>query len=334
MRAIFPTLLGGVLLLCAGCRDDRNMLDPVTPQAAEVTRLWWIFAGTTAVVYVVVMGVVLAAIVRARSRLVEAPDRTRDVTSGLYVKGAVTATVLVLVALLMADLFVVRGLAVPSDPNTVNIKITGHQWWWQAEYQDPDASKVVTTANEIHLPLGKPVRFLLQSADVIHSFWLPNLQGKKDAIPGHPGSFWVRPERTGTYRGQCAEFCGNQHAHMGLVAMVESPADFAKWRDAQLQEAREPSTELERRGREIFLTRTCVMCHTIAGTTAASHVGPPLTHFASRQTFAAGSFPLTAENLAAWIRDPQAMKPGVRMPATPLTGDEISCLVAYLGSLK
>jgi cytochrome c oxidase subunit 2 len=227
-----------------------------------------------------------------------------------------------------------RALTPPQTGDALTIKITGRQWWWQIEYLDRQASKTFTTANELHLPVGRPVQLLLQSADVIHSFWVPSLHGKRDLVPGHQTALWITPERIGSFRGQCAEFCGYQHAHMGLIVVVESPEDFAKWQDAQRQPAPEPMTDSQRQGREVFLKRSCAMCHTIQGTDANSRVGPPLTHLASQQMIAAGSFPNNRGHLAGWILDPQAMKPGVRMPPNQLSADELHALLDYLESLK
>jgi cytochrome c oxidase subunit II len=178
------------------------------------------------------------------------------------------------------------------------------------------------------------VQLILQSADVIHSFWLPNLQGKRDLVPGKIQSLWLQPDRIGEFRGQCAEFCGYQHAHMGLVAVVESAEDFAKWQEAQRKPAPEPTTDKQRRGRDVFLTGSCVLCHTISGTPAGSRVGPPLTHIASQQTIGAGAFPNTRGYLAGWILDPQALKPGVRMPQNSLSADDLHALLDYLETLK
>jgi cytochrome c oxidase subunit II len=178
------------------------------------------------------------------------------------------------------------------------------------------------------------VQLVLTSADVIHSFWLPNLQGKKDLIPGKITTLWLQPNRVGEFRGQCAEFCGHQHAHMGLIATVEAPEDFARWQEAQRKPAAEPASDSERRGREVFLSSACVLCHAISGTPAGSHIGPPLTHFASQTALGAGAFPNTRGYLAGWILDPHALKPGVRMPQNPLPPDDLHALLDYLQSLK
>jgi cytochrome c oxidase subunit II len=250
------------------------------------------------------------------------------------VSSATVITTVILFSLLVVDFSTGRTLIPPADPSPLTIKITGRQWWWQIEYDDPTPSQIIQTANELHLPVGRPVQLILQSSDVIHSFWIPNLQGKKDLIPGHPTTLWLRPDRIGRYHGQCAEFCGFQHAHMGLLAVVESPQDFAKWQDAQRKPAPEPQSDTQKRGRDVFLTTSCVMCHSIQGTPANSHVGPPLTHLASQEMIGANSFPNRRGYLAGWIVDPQTMKPGVRMPQNLLSADDLNALLDYLDTLK
>jgi cytochrome c oxidase subunit II len=325
-----------------GCSGPQTPLSGASTEAKAVASLWWLFCGTGIVVLALVLIWLSVVIFRGRRFPAaavadqppvppEAPS-TRRMTR--FVISAVIATIVVLFGLLLADFSVGRALQPPDTTTALTIKITARQWWWQIEYEDPDPLKIVTTANELHLPVGRPVQLLLQSSDVIHSFWIPNLQGKKDLVPGHPTSLWITPDRVGKFRGQCAEFCGYQHAHMGLLAVVETPEDFARWQEAQRQSAPAPSTETQRLGQQVFLTRTCAMCHTIQGTLANSRVGPPLTHVASQQTIAAGSFPNTRGHLAGWILDPQALKPGVRMPPNPLSPDELHALLDYLEILK
>jgi cytochrome c oxidase subunit 2 len=216
----------------------------------------------------------------------------------------------------------------------VRIRATGHQWWWEFRYDDPTPSNMFTTANEIHIPIGRPVEFELQSTDVIHSFWIPNLHGKRDMIPGHPTRTVLQADKAGTYWGQCAEFCGYEHAKMRFKVVAESDADFQKWLAAARQPAAEPTTDSQKKGRAIFLGRTCVMCHTIGGTIAGAMTGPELTHLASRSKIAAGTLPNTRGYLAGWIANPQQIKPGVRMPPNALPPDELQALLDYLESLK
>jgi cytochrome c oxidase subunit 2 len=210
----------------------------------------------------------------------------------------------------------------------------GRQWWWEIRYPEAIPSNRVITANEIHIPVGVPVRVMLSATDVIHSFWVPQLGGKRDLIPGHDAETWLRADSAGTYRGQCAEFCGHQHAKMALVVVAEPRAEFDEWLARQRQAADSQLTPEQTAGRDVFMRSTCALCHGIRGTDAGGTVGPDLTHLASRGSIASGTLPNTREHLANWIRDPQGIKPGVKMPATPLTDAELQALVSYLGSLR
>jgi cytochrome c oxidase subunit 2 len=221
-----------------------------------------------------------------------------------------------------------------SNENPVTINVTGHQWWWEVVYPDSEPDLQVTTANEIHVPVHERIAIVTKSADVIHSFWAPNITGKRDLIPGYSSSFTFEIDQPGIYRGQCAEFCGLQHAHMSFLIVAESAADFASWKQNQVREAVEPSTQTTSRGREVFLSHPCIMCHGIRGTDAASHVGPDLTHLASRREIAAGTLPNVPGALAGWILDPQSIKPGNHMAVNALGGQDLNDLLAYLGSLK
>jgi cytochrome c oxidase subunit 2 len=219
-------------------------------------------------------------------------------------------------------------------PESLTIRLTGHQWWWEARYEDARPSRVFTTANEIHIPAGERVTFQLASSDVIHSFWVPNLAGKMDLIPGVDNRLQLVADRPGTYRGQCAEFCGYQHAHMGLIVVAEPKETFDAWHEAQLRAASPPADEESRKGQSVFLSRPCVACHTIRGTTAGGRIGPDLTHLGSRMHLASATLPLTRGALGAWIIDPQTIKPGVHMPMTQLQPEEIDPLLTYLTGLK
>lgn len=218
--------------------------------------------------------------------------------------------------------------------NALMIEAIGHQWWWEFRYIDTVSSRRVKTANELHLPVNRPVLIKGTSNDVIHSFWIPNLHGKKDLIPGQTMQLVLKPEKEGMYRGQCAEFCGHQHAKMGFWAIVESHEKFEQWVQKEIQPASEPLDSLPRRGKEVFMAYSCIMCHTIGGTSAGGNVAPDLTHFASRATIAAGSLPNNRGNLAAWILDPQSIKPGTKMPQNPLSPADLNALIAYLETLK
>jgi cytochrome c oxidase subunit 2 len=248
----------------------------------------------------------------------------------------VVITIAILFTLLITSFLAGRSVhsLASADPRALTIDVTGQQWWWQVKYENDVPSQMVTTANEIHIPVGRVVQFKLRSNDVIHSFWAPNLHGKKDLVPGHIAAIWIRADRPGTYRGQCAEFCGYQHAHMAFTVIAEPEEQFNAWYGAQLQSAVSPATAQQLRGQQVFLSSTCIMCHRIQGTDAGGAVGPDLTHLASRQTIAAATLENTREHLASWILDSQAIKPGNRMPPNPLSAEDLQALLDYLQSLK
>jgi cytochrome c oxidase subunit 2 len=216
----------------------------------------------------------------------------------------------------------------------LTIEVTGHQWWWEGTYSDPSVRGRFTTANEFHIPVGQPVLFVLNADDVIHSFWVPNLAGKKDLVPGRTQSWWFQADTPGVYRGQCAEFCGYQHAKMALFVVAEPPARYTQWAQASLSQAVPPSDPQAIRGQQVFMRGSCALCHNIEGTPAASHAGPDLTHLASRRTIAAGTIRNTRGNLAGWIIDPQRIKPGAHMPPNHMSSTDLEALLTYLQSLK
>jgi cytochrome c oxidase subunit 2 len=288
------------------------------------------------VIFVLVMAFLLVGALRRRgtpSEPTPVPPPAGERRLRRVVTTASALTVLALFALLGLDLGVGRAVTAPPRPAVV-VRVTGHQWWWELEYDDPVASNHAITANEIHVPVGRPVLLELDSPDVIHSFWVPSLAGKRDLIPGHRNSLWIQADSAGVYRGQCAEFCGPEHAKMAVLVIADPPARFAAWLDRQRDSARTPTDSLARRGQQVFLGSSCAMCHTIGGTPARSRVGPDLTHLASRRTIAAGSLPNTRGHLAGWIVDPQRIKPGVRMPPNQLSAQDLQALLAYLGSLR
>jgi cytochrome c oxidase subunit 2 len=309
----------------------QSVLDPAGPQAARIGHLSWVFLVVCALTYVVVMAFLALAVRHGRRRA--HADQGGD-ESGLTraVTLATAATVAILFVLLGASVVTGKAVARHPDPDALRIRVTGHQWWWQVEYQDPAADQRFETANEIHVPVGRAVVFVVSSADVIHSFWVPNLHGKIDLIPTHENTIWMRADREGVFRGQCAEFCGLQHANMALLVIAEAPAAFEAWRRRQVEDARPPGAPEEVHGQAVF-TAACAVCHAIRGTPAGSRAAPDLTHLASRRTLAAGTLPNTRGHLAAWIVDPQALKPGNAMPQNPLPAADLQALLAYLGSL-
>jgi cytochrome c oxidase subunit 2 len=250
------------------------------------------------------------------------------------VGSALGLTVITLFVILVLSVITSKRVEGLTSKNPVTIQITGHQWWWEVTYPNSQADQTITTANEIHVPVNTPVVVLTNSSDVIHSFWAPSITGKRDLLPGYSSAFWFEIDKEGVYRGQCAEFCGLQHAHMGFSIVAESVDKFQAWQQQQLRPASEPSTAEAIRGRQVFLTHACLMCHTIRGTDAGSRVGPDLTHIASRNMIAAETLPNTAGALAGWIVDPQRIKAGTEMSPNPLAPDDLQALIGYLQNLR
>ena len=228
-------------------------------------------------------------------------------------------------------MFTVAAVAMPTR-TVLTLQVTAAQWWWSVRYQSGEPDRVFTTANEIHIPVGRPVRIELTSQDVIHSFWIPQLAGKMDVIPGQTNVAWLQADQPGAYRGQCGEYCGAQHAHMAMYVIADAPQEYALWVRDQLRAAATPASEAARFGAQAFAAH-CAACHAVRGTDAGGILGPDLTHLMSRQTIAAGLLPNTPGNLAAWIADSQALKPGSRMPALALSGRDLSATRTYLQTL-
>jgi cytochrome c oxidase subunit II len=326
------TLAAAALL--AGCTHDMSSVRPAGPQAERISDMTWYLTWTGTAVFLVVAAFLFYALWRGRRRTENAsgPEAERRMT--LWVGGAVAATTLILLATLLYNFATGRALASFADPDALTIRVTGHQWWWDVQYVDPAYHRRLTTANEIHVPVGRRVKIEVQSRDVIHSFWAPNLHGKVDLIPGYTGSTAFRADRPGVFHGRCAEFCGLQHARMDFLVIADPPERFAAWYEAQLRSAAPPADAMQQKGQQVFLAKGCAICHTIRGTPANSRIGPDLTHLASRRTIGAGTLPNTRGHLAGWVVDPQKIKPGVKMPPNQLAADELHALLAYLESLK
>ncbi|MBS0644144.1 MAG: cytochrome c oxidase subunit II [Proteobacteria bacterium] len=319
-----------VPLACSACGETfQSALQPAGPHAASLARLIWSFTAICGVIWLLVMLVLLFALWR-RHRPAEARHERRATA---IIGAAVAATVLIITGLTLMSYAATRGLS-DDAPDPVVIRVRGYQWWWEVTYADRRPERTFVTANEIHIPLHRPVRLELTAADVIHSFWVPNLAGKQDLIPGRNNTLTIVADAPGTYRAQCAEFCGLQHAHMALPVIAEDAAAFDTWRQAQLAEAPAPVTAEQAAGRDFFTAGPCSACHTVRGTSAAGRLGPDLTHVASRQTIAAGQLPTTRGSLAAWIADPQTIKPGNNMPLVPMTPDQLQSVSAWLASLR
>ena len=306
---------------------------------SQFLTLFTIFLVVCCVMYLLVIGFLVAGILRRRS----GEEADLHETSPRYQPHpAIRATLIGwtaligagLIALAIASFFADRSMAKAAGNEKLSINVTANQWWWNIQYNSNEPSKTLRTANELHLPIGVPVRIVLASNDVIHSFWVPSLAGKQDLIPGRENDISITPTKVGLYRGQCAEFCGTQHANMALVVQVEPYADFLKWWHDGLSPAKTPSAPLAQAGYQYVTTRECAMCHAIAGTAAGGTVGPDLTHFASARSIAAGTLPMNEANIRRWVDDPQGVKPGTKMPKVPLQPADLKAVVAYLETLK
>ena len=315
-------------------QQSHSVLQPAAAETRLIDRLWDAMYLTSAVVFLlVVLSLLWGAFRRRRTdEPPRTPERERSLKTAVTLATALTGVVLL--GFLIYDVAVGRQITSNPGPHALQIRVTGHQWWWEVQYRDSIANNWATTANEIHVPTGRPVALELRSTDVIHSFWPPNLSPKRDLIPGNVNSLSFRAESSGVYRGQCAEYCGLQHAKMAFLVIAEPADSFARWLARQRDTALTPTDELTERGQEVFLGSTCAMCHAIAGTPAGSRIGPDLTHLASRRTIAAGTLPNTRGNLAGWIVNPQSIKPGTRMPANQLEPADLQALLAYLETLK
>jgi cytochrome c oxidase subunit 2 len=303
---------------------------PFSPGSPFVASIAHLFQITLVVCAVIGIGVTLAigySLVAFRSRGggVEPMQRTGNVTLEVIWTAVPIAIVLGLFVLSVETM----ARSDPAADRAPDLVVVGHQWWWEARYPSG-----VVTANEIHVPAGAPLLVRLESADVIHDFWVPQLGRKMDAIPGHPNLFWMSADTPGSYGGTCAEFCGAQHAWMRLLVIAQSRPEFDAWQTAQLAPALAPDADAAARGERTFRDEACGNCHTIAGRGFEGRVAPDLTHLESRGTLAAGATDDTREDLTVWLRDPQAVKPGCHMPDFKLSEANVDDLVAYLGGLR
>jgi cytochrome c oxidase subunit II len=330
-KRLAAALLLGLLatLALAGCTvNNANMLEPAGPQADAESQVFYVILILAIVIFSGVFAVLLYSIIRFRERPGSAVPRQTFGHNALEIAWTVVPT-LGLAALLAYTIITLFGpLAPPANPD-MTVKVIGHQWWWEFRYQDQN----IVTANELHIPQGKTVKLLLESNNVIHSFWVPAIAGKTDVIPGQHNTMWLEANKTGTYRGECTEFCGQQHAHMNFIVVVDSQPDYDAWATNQLHGPSADSQAMD--GAKIFAQR-CATCHLINGSTErVSQIGPNLTHVGSRQQIGAGVLENTPDNLRSWIHDTQLIKPGNDMPAfTNLNDQDLSALVAYIDSLK
>ncbi|MRG96633.1 cytochrome c oxidase subunit II [Polyangium spumosum] len=326
-RARRSLVLPALVVLLGGCARPPAALDTHGPGAERIAELFWFFLVATLVPAAITIGLFVYGALRPRS----GGGGPRPVRRWILVGTALST--LVVLGMLVASIVVGRVVAEPRGPMDLTIDVRGHQFWWEVAYPDDR----VLTANELHLPVGRPVRLRLTSADVVHNFWVPELSGKQDMIPGHTNVFWIQADRPGIFLGRCAEYCGLEHALMALVVVAEPEDAFAAWIEAQRAPARGPDGPVAERGLQVFHEAECAHCHAIQGVTpplATGAVGPDLTHLASRRTLAAATMRNVPGNLAGWILGPHDHKPGNRMPPSTLAPDDLHALLAYLGGLQ
>ncbi|MCK1669698.1 cytochrome c oxidase subunit II [Bradyrhizobium sp. 153] len=319
----------------AACAGRQSVLDPQGLQSSQILHTIFIFLTVAAAVWIAVV-VVLGVSLLRRKRPADQPlalHQPFERTSGRVIFVLGLATLVVMLGLSIVS-YAGQRTIFAKDENALTLKIIGHQWWWEVHYEADSPHRSFATANEIRIPTGQPVKVELESADVIHSFWVPSLTGKMDLITGQKNELQFTAKNAGVYRGQCAEFCGLQHAHMAFAVLALPPDEFGRWRDHENQSANSPTDQLGKQGEALFRARGCALCHNISGTLAGGQLGPDLTHIGSRTTIAAGTLPNTPATLAAWIADPQHIKPGNLMPKMPLQSGELIAILHYLEQLK
>lgn len=325
-------------LLAGGCDGElpQSALHPAGPAAARIATLWWVMLAIATAVCVLVIVLALWAVLRRRAvpgafARSEAQDRrsTRWVVYGGIVFPAVTMT-----GLFFYTMGVLAANGPPGEPARYVIEMVGKLWWWEVRYVDTATGQSFITANELRIPAGEPVELRLMSDNVIHSVWVPQLDGKLDMIPGRTNVMWLEAREPGEYRGQCAEYCGLQHTWMAFWVIAEPPERFAAWFANELRPAAPPADPLALRGQEVFVERGCGLCHAVRGTPAAGRLGPDLTHVALRTSLGAGLMENNRGNMAGWISDPQSLKPGAKMPPVPLPSDELLALLHYMEGLR
>lgn len=334
------------LALLAGCRSVQSTFNAHGPAAHRIAGLSWFMTVLFLIVTVAMWALFGFAFYRRRGSL----DEHEPITAGggeIWIAiGGFAVPLLVLSTLFVLGLGLLRDFPIHGMHGSAmrtamartmkpEIRITGHQWWWEIEYLNDDRSKEFTTANELHLPTGRPVNIEMETDDVMHSFWVPALHGKVDLIPGQPNYIRLIASEPGEYKGQCAEFCGAEHSKMRILAIAQAPDAYQDWLDQQRKPGVEPTTDQAKAGEQLFLSGPCSMCHQVRGTVAGGRVAPDLTHIGSRQMIAANVYPNNPAYLEAWITHAQSLKPGAQMPnLTEFSGEDLTDIVAYLRQLQ
>lgn len=336
-RSLLPLipLLAAIASLAAGCTQwadasfPQTTVFPVSDYGRNIQGLYELIFWMAVVVFVGVEGFLVYSVLRFRRRREDELPAQVHGNTRLEVAWTVLPAVVLLIIAVPTIETVFKNDEVPPTASQ-KVTVIGHQWWWEVRY--PDLG--VLAANEMHLPIGQTVRVDLQSADVVHAFWIPKMGGKMDAVPTRINHLWFTPDQVGEFMGQCVEFCGTQHANMRLRLFVDSQRDFEAWVQRQRAEAAAPSAGLAQQGADLFQQGACVGCHTVRGTNARGTVGPDLTHVGGRKTVAAGVIDNTPENMARWIRDPQGVKVGSKMPNMNISEPDAAALAAYLRGLQ
>jgi cytochrome c oxidase subunit 2 len=328
-RPALRAAIVALLLFFVACSNKRSpaITDPKGSEAHTIAGVWWLMCGLAAAVYIVVASFILVAAFRGRRTEGGRPSRVRDSTF-IWVGGIIVPAVILFV-LGAATVHAANTLRQP-EKNPLRIEVVGKRWWWAVAYPD----QKITTANEIHVPVGRPLEIGLDSDNVIHSFWVPQLGGKVDLIPGQHNVWRVKATKEGTFRGECAEYCGLQHAKMNFLVVAQSPASFDTWALRHQQTPPAPDNQSAANGQVVFMRAPCAGCHTIRGTTANGTIGPDLSDVGARQALGANTIPNTDGFLSGWIVNSQTIKPGNLMPPIPLSSSDLQALVAYLRSLK
>lgn len=325
----------GVLLVAAGmagCGGQQSIVAPRSHQTHVIALIWWWMLGAAVVVFAGAVGLLVVAFVRRRDTgLPFFGQRARSAGGMVIVFGIVVPMLVLLVLFGATDIYAIRYTQAPAAGSTrMTVRVIGHQWWWEVRYPGSDA----VSANEVHIPSGERVQVIATTADVIHSLWVPRLARKIDMVPGRENKLLLEAPDAGRYLGQCSEFCGLQHAHMRLTVIAETPASFQAWLANMAKPAIVPLSGRGPEGKRLFMSRGCGGCHQLRGTEATGRVGPDLTHVASRSTLAALTIANNARELTAWIEDPQAIKPGARMPDLGLSHSEAETIASFLKELR
>jgi cytochrome c oxidase subunit 2 len=298
--------------------------------AHRIEWLGWAMVVGALVILALVIGIIIAGLLRRHGRPIRGDEPAPEVSTTAWLLGGGTIMPIIVLAGIFISAVAVLGASERTDPAALEVEVIGHQWWWQVRYPQYGFE----SADEIHIPVGRSVRLRLTSADVIHSFWVPSLNGKTDLNPASENIMYIEADTAGVYIGRCAEYCGMQHAHMGVSVVAEDMGSFLEWVERTRAPARDPADSTQAAGLQAFLDHGCSSCHTIRGTPASGRIGPDLSHLGSRLTIAGATIANTAATLGGWIGNPEGLKPGTTMPTVPMDGGDLNAIVQYLESLR